>query len=463
MKSVFEILEERKIPHNIKLDEFLYNYFHFLPSIDPSILDQMTAEEICEHQEFWNNDCYMPIKFLLENNKVSLNGFKNIMRTEYYYINSTEAKMEEMYQLLEDFIRDNKVDITDYFSGEYIYQQLEDILRYKTRIGTDVYLDNLNLEKALENSDSIAVLLFGFKSCDLPTRRERMMEYICENFELISKKFFEGNNSYKVSPSLYIRDNCEFEARPLFEVASYIQEKYGLLDERFKTKSLIKEYVSGLLNREEVEKLKSFLEDIKEEFPLIYSEASEHRLFKKHFLESKTLEIEGLSVEKLHDFLDNCTDTDRHIVSTDLQYYIEVNKTGFNYDYSKGKYFSEYTKEFLEYQLDESIRMFNLKKEFAKQGKKEPITSHWRWNDFTQTIMRDVINLCVKKDEWIDLIEKALNCEMYQEYLSWYAETNGDLKLLNYINEYQPQLIKKMNHEVLIKKIIVAEHNKFNY
>ena len=53
--------------------------------------------------------------------------------------------------------------------------------------------------------------------------------------------------------------------------------------------------------------------------------------------------------------------------------------------------------------------------------------------------------------------------EMYQEYLSWYAETNGDLKLLNYINEYQPQLIKKMNHEVLIKKIIVAEHNKFNY
>lgn len=107
--------------------------------------------------------------------------------------------------------------------------------------------------------------------------------------------------------------------------------------------------------------------------------------------------------------------------------------------------------------------MFNLKKEFAKQGKKEPITSHWRWNDFTQTIMRDVINLCVKKDEWIDLIEKALNCEMYQEYLSWYVETNGDLKLLNYINEYQPQLIKKMNHEVLIKKIIVAEHNKFNY
>ena len=62
MKSVFEILEEQKIPHKIKLYEFLYNYFHFLPSIDPSILDQMTAEEICEHQEFWNNDCYMPFK-----------------------------------------------------------------------------------------------------------------------------------------------------------------------------------------------------------------------------------------------------------------------------------------------------------------------------------------------------------------------------------------------------------------
>lgn len=462
MKSVFEILEERNIPHNIKLEDFLNDYFHFLSSIDPSILDQMTAEEICEHHEFWNNDCYMPVKFLLENNKVSLDGFKNIMRTEYYYINSTEAKMEEMYQLLEDFIRDNKVDITDYFSGEYIYQQLEDILRYKLRIDTDVYLDNLNLEKALENSDSIAVLLFGFKSCDLPKRRERMMEYICENYELIANKFFI-NNSYKASPSLYIRDNCEFISDPLFEVASYIQEKYGLLDSRFSTQIMINVYARGLLKRKNIEKLKVFLDDIKDQYPLTYREISEDKEFKQHFLESKTLELEGLTVEKLHDFLDNCIDTDRHIVSTDLKYYIEVNKTGFNYDYSKGKYFTEYTKEFLEYQLDESIRMFNLKKELAKQGKKEPITSHWRWNDFTQTIMRDVIHLCVKKDKWVDLIEKALNCEMYQEYLSWYVEVNGDLKVLNYINEYQPQLINKMNHDVLIKKIIVAEHSKSNY
>lgn len=461
MKSVFDIYKQRGIPHNIVLKEFLDEYFHFLPSLDPSILDQMTAEQICTHQEFWNNESYMPIKFLLENNKVSSDGFKHIMRTEYYYTNSTDEKMDKMYQKLEDYISIHNVDITDYFKDDYIHQQMEDILRFKRFINTDVYLQNLDLEKALENSDSIAVLLFGFRDNDLPLRRAKMLEYICDNFELISKKFLSGKTSYKVSPSIYIHDNCEFMSRPLFLVAEYIDEKYGILDKKFYNKDLISEYVSGLLKNNKYCKVKELIEIVKEDFPTLYNETIHNKDYKSYFTAPKTLKLEGLTVEELHAFLENCTETDRHIVVSDLKYYIEVNKTGFNYDYSLNKFFTEYTKDFLHYQLDESIRLYNLKKELAEIGEKEPITSHWRWDGFTQTILRDIIHFNTKsEDNWNCVIEKALSCEMYQKMLVWYVEANGSLEIMNYINKYQPHLINEMNHDKLIHKIIVNEYNK---
>lgn len=462
MKSVFEIYSELNIPHKIVLEDFLQDYFFFLPQLDPSILDQMTDEEICDTDAFYNNDNIQPIQFLLKHNKISMRGFDHVMHSELYMSNSTDKKMLGFYYQLFDFIKTKKVDITKYFREDHVATLFTDFLEYARHIDINVLYDNLVLEDALDNSNSIALLLFGFKVDDLPQRRAKMMEYICENFESISEKFINSKNSYKTNSSFYSPDSFGYiPYSPLAQVAEYIEDKYGLLSEKYKNEELILEHVRAMIRNSKFDELGEFIELIKEEYPRIYDEVKNNKSYKSYTVSPKTLKVEGLTVEELHAFLENCTETDRHEVVTNLEYYKEVNKTGFNYEYGENKFYTEYTPEFLNFQLDECIRILKLKEDFEKEGKREEISSKWEFKShFLFKLLVDVIHFNTKGNSWHELFEKALNIQPLQKKIISYIEDNGSLEIMNLVYFHAPELIKMIKNEKLIYKIIVNEHNK---
>lgn len=462
MKELIKIFEDQGFDLNdcIKLDDFLVDrLFFFLPALDKKILDQKSAREICESDGFYNCDAYNPMIHLIRNNKMTPEGFKTFMMNEYYLSGgSNDEKMQEVYEVIADYIMNNGIDIIQFFREEYVYEQMRDLLEYYDDLDKVWLLENIDLKKALEY-DSFATLLFNFRDCDSIESRHEHIEFILKNFDIIAPKYFD-QNTYKASPHMYIRDCDTINSRPLDVIAVYLASTHGILNEKYINEELIDSYLAQLLKEKEFDALIDILNQLDNKFPDIdYKYRNKESVISYFRKPVGALDPKDVTFEIYHAYLENCTPAERKSVMANLMdYHRVIHAQSFNYDYKKNMYFDEITKDFFMLYLDSAIEVYEKDIEAVK--------APWQWCGFWQQLFIDLTYLIDKKSStpWHEeAYAKMINCDMYTPIITSYIQNNGNLLGLQLVDKYRPELLKQIigdDAAKLYTNIVIEQFNK---
>lgn len=457
MKTVFEILEENNVDvnHIFDLKKFIEeDYFHFISVIDPQLLNQMTAEEICDTAAFYNNDSINPFKFLLEHNKVTIQGFDIMMYKELWMANRTDEKMDEFYKLLQDFILKNNIDVSKYFGESCVLSDsMQDLLMYYKDLDKVALLRTIkDLKTSLKDKPSLVTLLFNFKEDDTYTQRQDLINFIYENYNDVFDNF--KNCYYKIKPSYYIKDCHNLLSNPFRIIVNDMLEKYGLLLYHFSNHEEIIEEVLSMLANEHgmVDQFKEVMDSIEDIFPKLHSKYKEN--FKHKFNAPSTyLPLDDLTIEKYHNYIESCSLIECRNVVTDMRYHYKINENEFNYKFNANMYYSDYTEEFLNFYINKSLEIYN--------SKNTAIMNDYRWSSFVQTMISSIIYLLKEKPcEWVvNAFVNCLDSDLYQNNFLDYIQNNGDIVLLNFVANNRKHLLSKFDPKKLILSTVVKVYN----
>ena len=439
MKSVFEIYRENGIPFNINLKDFIEDNFIFIDKLDKEIIDQMSAEEIYNHDSFFNNDWYFPLPTLFKHDKITVKAFSHIMNKKL----SGLKIQQEVFEEYMNFIKKHNIDVGQFFYKNSIAPQMKEFLAKYEYIDYKAIFKNLNLKKAIEN-ESIALLIFGFKTNE-GENEEALLDYICENFEVLSNKFLKnwsinGIVNYFKSETI---GGCEYYDNPISVLATSLASRYrgqdGILTECIFNEVLIDAYIQAVLDIDAMY-ASEIIKKIENRLPETYKKYSK---YVKHQNQS----IDLTSADNFIQYLETCDHKERREIVLNIDNYITLNKNDFNYRYYEMKYYHEYSEKFMMLYLNAAIEAYENNGDIMK---------NYRWNGFITRLVLDIMYLVSENSTyWKNVFERAISCDLFVDYIINYVQDNGSLVTLNLINDTNPELLKKFDHDKLLHSIII--------
>lgn len=427
---------------------FLQDSFSMLPVIDPALLDQMTAEEICTSDNFYNCDLADPFIFLLKHNKITPDGFKIIMRKNIWFSQS-DTNRTMFAELMFDYIIDHKINITDYMKNGRIETTLLLIIGalpwYKDRFDLLSFIDLK--QSIIDSKHAISIILFDLIQLDSDCTNQ--LDYIKNNISAIKEMYFNGKDEYLANPAYHIGRgySCLHFVEYITNVASwnYVVE--------LGVEYLMTQYYDQIDSTKtvEFEEVCQYIIDNREVYPDLYNIMVSSNSYKS--LTSQTVDLNGLSQIELLEIiptLDNMAlrklfkDVNTHLIlnSGDNLYY--------NLDYKL--YYTDYTEAITNVYIDEITR--HEKSQSAE-------TKNWRFNSLKQHILGVVLHEVRKRDEMMGCFIKCFYSHSFKRDIIEYIQNNGDLELLNYVYNISPKTVAtEFNHELLLDKVIVTTFNK---
>ena len=448
MKTIFEIYKELNIDHGFDLKMFLQDSFSMLPAIDPALLDQMTAEEICTSDNFYNCDLADPFIFLLNHNKITPDGFKLIMRKNIWFSQS-DTNRTMFAELMFDYIIDHKINITDYMKNGRIENTLLLIIGalpwYKDRFDLLSFIDLK--QSIIDSKHAISIILFDL--IQLESDHTNQLDYIKNNISTIKEMYFNGKNEYLANPAYHLGRgySCLHFVDYITNVASwtYVVE--------LGVEYLMTQYYDKIDNIKniEFEEVCHYIIDNREVYPDLYNIMVSSNSYKS--LTSQTVDLNGLSQIELLEIIPTLDNMALRKLFKDVNTHLILN-SGDNlyYNLDDKLYYTDYTEAITNVYIDEITR--HEKSQSAE-------TKNWRFDSLKQHILSVVLHEVKKRNDMMGCFIKCFYSHSFKRDIIKYIENNGDLELLNYVYNISPKTVaSEFNHELLLDKVIVTTFNK---
>ena len=449
MKTIFEIYKDLNIDHGFELKLFLQDSFSMLPVIDPVLLDQMTAEEICTSDNFYNSDLADPFIFLLQHNKITPDGFKLIMRKNIWFSQSDTTRTM-FAELMFDYIIEHNINITDFMKNGRVEHTLLLILGalplYKDRFEL---LNSIDLKQLIiDSKHAISIILFDL--IQLETCHSNQLNYIKNNIDTIKEMYFNGKDEYLANPAYHLGRGCsclhfvEF----ISNVASW-NYVVGLGVEH-----LMVQYYNQLDVTKTVEfkEVCQYIIDNREVYPDLYNFMVSSNTYKSH--NYQTIDIKNVTSRcELLDIIPTLDTVLIRKLFKDVNAHSILNsEDNLYYGLEDKLYYTDYTEAITNIYINAIIR-------HEKSQSEE--TKNWRFNSLKQHILGVVLHEVKKRDEMMGCFIKCFYSHSFKRDIIKYIQENGDLELLNYVYNISPKTIaSEFNHEVLLDKVISTTFNK---
>lgn len=448
MKTIFEIYKDLNIDTNFDLKSFLQDSFSMLPVIDPVLLDQMTAEEICTSDNFYNSDLADPFIFLLQHDKITPDGFKLIMRKNIWFSQS-DTNRALFSELMFDYIVEHKINIAEHMRNGRVDNTLLLIIGalpwYKDRFEL---LQHIDLKQSIiDSKHAISIILFD--SVQLESDHINQLIYIKDNIDVIKEMYFNGNNEYLANPAYHIGRgyNCVHFVEHIANIASWnyvvelgveylMTQHYDQIDS---TKTV------------EFEKVCQYITDNHEVYPDLYNIMVSSNTYKS--INSQNIDLKNVSRSELLEIIPTLDNIASRKLFKDVNTHLILNSEDSLYHNIEDKlYYTDYTEAITNVYIDEITR----------HEKSQSITSkEWRFNSLKHHILTVVLHEVRKRDDMMGCFIKCFYSHSFKRDIIEYIQNNGDLELLNYVYNISPKTVaSEFNHELLLDKVIVTTFNK---
>lgn len=420
-----------------------------LPVIDPVLLDQMTAEEICTSDNFYNCDLADPFIFLLNHNKITPDGFKLIMRKNIWFSQS-DTNRTMFAELMFDYIIDHKINITDYMKNGRICNTLLLILGalpwYKDRFDLLSFIDLK--QSIIDSKHAISIILFDL--IQLESCHDIQLKYIKDNIDVIKEMYFNGKNEYLANPAYHVGRgyNCLCFNEHIANVASW---KYVA---ELGVEYLMTQYYDQINSTSiiEFEEVCQYIVNNRELYPDLYNIMVSSNKYKS--ITAKSIELDDtMSRIELLEIIPTLDTLSRHKLFKDVNTHLILNSDDALYYSLEDKlYYTDYTEDITNVYIDEITR-------HEKSQSEE--TNDWRFNSLKQHILGVVLHEVKKRDDMMGCFIKCFYSHSFKRDIIKYIENSGDLELLNYVYNISPKTVAtEFNHEILMDKVITTMFNK---
>lgn len=448
MKTIFEIYKDLTIDTKFDLKSFIQDSFSMLPVIDPVLLDQMTADEICTSDNFYNSDLADPFIFLLQHNKITPDGFKLIMRKNIWFSQS-DTNRALFSELMFEYIIEHKIDIADYMKNGRVDNTLLLIIGalpwYKDRFDLLSYIDLK--QSIIDSKHAISVILFD--SIQLEVCHRSQLEYIKDNIDVIKELYFNGKDEYLANPTYHMGRgySCLHLVEYIANIASW-NYVVGLGIEYL----LIKYYDQiDSTKTVEFEEVCQYIIDNREVYPNLYTIMYTSNKYKS--LTSQIIDLKNVSRNELLEIIPTLDNIALRKLFKDVNTHLILNSDdNLYYGLEDKLYFMDYTEAITNVYIDEITR----------HEKSQSIASkEWRFNSLKHHILTVVLHEVRKRDEMMGCFIKCFYSHSFKRDIIEYIQNNGDLELLNYVYNISPKTVaSEFNHELLLDKVILTTFNK---